>query len=77
MLRIIFVPGHNSYSMNTEKTSGTILGAMSGVASSMNGLDIMITLLIAFVTGLLGAAGAHLFKMIVMRINKKSIKDDK
>jgi hypothetical protein len=62
--------------MNTEKTSGTILGAISGVASSMNGLDIMITLLIAFVTGLLGAAGAHLFKMIVMRISKKEIKDD-
>lgn len=49
---------------------GFLLGATAGVIKANPVHDILMTLLLAFASGLMGAIGAHIWKVIVKRINK-------
>lgn len=61
----------NFLKMDSEKITGMVFGSMSGVITTVNGMDIFITLLIALVTGFLGALGAHIFKVISHRMQER------
>lgn len=61
--------------MDAEKASGTIMGVISGVITSYSGLDLFVTFIIALVTGFLGAAGAHLFKIIARKVQERRNKN--
>ena len=57
--------------MDSEKITGVVLGSMSGVITTYNGIDLFITLGIALITGFLGALGAHMFKVISHRSQER------
>lgn len=49
---------------------GFILGATAGVVKANPAHDIIMTLVLAFASGLMGAIGAHLWKLIIKQLNK-------
>lgn len=61
--------------MDAEKASGIIMAAISGIITTSNGMDIFWTGIIALVTGFLGAAGAHVFKIIVKAVQDRRKKN--
>jgi len=62
---------NNFKDIKAEEITGTLAGSVSGVITSVSGMDIVLTLIIALFTGFLGALGAHLFKVIAKKFSKK------
>ncbi len=62
----------NSIQPKLEILAGTAGGSIAGVITWQNSaITILQTLIIALVTGFLGAWGAHLFKTIHAKLTKK------
>lgn len=56
----------------SEEVVGTLSGSVLGVIAHRTFSDIIVTFVIAVVTGFLGAAGAHCFKLLKAKyLNRK------
>lgn len=56
---------------DSEFVTGTLSGSLAGVFTFANWPDALLTCLVAIVTGFLGAAGSHLFKIIKEKLKQR------
>ncbi len=66
-----FFAGIYSGTDKAEKISGTVTGSIGGVTAYVGFSDILLTLMIALFTGILGAAGADLYKHLKEKYKRK------